>query len=173
LAYVEELFRLFSTTEQGNARISVMDPESAAFQPRDEFWRFQDDMLRVQQTNAELVDRVSRLERRQEEDSRLKNVWGTPSPFPSVLGGTPQQGLIHRVPMQAPLLTQTQCLYSSLRPITFRILMTRRATLLEIFSLMRKTSRGASDQRLARTVCDLMRLPTMAIGRTLHGNPWI
>lgn len=71
-----------------------MDPESAAFQPRDDYWRFQDDMVSVQQTNAELVDRISRLERRQEEDSRLKTAWGTPSPFPSVLGGgTPQQGL--------------------------------------------------------------------------------
>lgn len=69
-----------------------MDPESVAFQPRDDIWRFQSEMLRVQQAQAELSDRVSRLERRQEEDSRLKNVWGASSPFPSVLGGTPQQG---------------------------------------------------------------------------------
>jgi ubiquitin carboxyl-terminal hydrolase 4/11/15 len=71
-----------------------MDPESVAFQPRDDFWRIQGEMLRVQQTQAEISDRVSRLERRHEEDSRLKNVWGTSSPFPSVLGGTPQQGAI-------------------------------------------------------------------------------
>ena len=69
-----------------------MDPESAAFQPRDDFWRIQDDMLRIHQKQAELADRVSRLERRNEGDSRLKNVWGGASPFPSVLGGTPQQG---------------------------------------------------------------------------------
>lgn len=69
-----------------------MDPESAAFQPRDDIWRMQDDMLRIHQTQAELADRVSRLERRNEDDSRLKNVWGGASPFPSVLGGTPQQG---------------------------------------------------------------------------------
>jgi len=69
-----------------------MDPESAAFQPRDDFWRIQDDMLRMHQSQQELADRVSRLERRNEDDSRLKNVWGTSSPFPSVLGGTPQQG---------------------------------------------------------------------------------
>ncbi|KAF2465810.1 UCH-domain-containing protein [Lindgomyces ingoldianus] len=74
-----------------------MDPESVAFTPRDDLWRFQSEMLRVQQSQAELADRVSRLERRQEEDSRLKNVWGTSSPFPSVLGGTPQQ-----VPLQQP-----------------------------------------------------------------------
>ncbi|KAF1972356.1 UCH-domain-containing protein [Bimuria novae-zelandiae CBS 107.79] len=74
-----------------------MDPESAAFQPRDDFWRIQDDMLRIHQSQAELSDRVSRLERRDENDSRLKNVWGGTSPFPSVLGGTPQQ-----VPLQQP-----------------------------------------------------------------------
>lgn len=70
----------------------MMDPESAAFQPRDEFWRIQDDMLRMHQSQQELAERVSRLERRNEDDSRLKNVWGGASPFPSVLGGTPQQG---------------------------------------------------------------------------------
>lgn len=69
-----------------------MDPESVAFQPRDDLWRFQNDMLRVQQNQAELSDRVSRLEQKHENDSRMKNVWGTSSPFPSVLGGTPQQG---------------------------------------------------------------------------------
>jgi ubiquitin carboxyl-terminal hydrolase 4/11 len=51
-------------------------------------------MLTVQQTQAELIDRVSRLERRQEDESRMKNVWGSSSPFPSVLTGTPQQGAI-------------------------------------------------------------------------------
>ncbi|KAF2448699.1 UCH-domain-containing protein [Karstenula rhodostoma CBS 690.94] len=74
-----------------------MDPESAAFQPRDDFWQIQDDMLRMHQSQQELSDRVSRLERRNEDDSRLKNVWGGTSPFPSVLGGTPQQ-----VPLQQP-----------------------------------------------------------------------
>jgi ubiquitin carboxyl-terminal hydrolase 4/11/15 len=73
-------------------RPTGMDPQSVAFQPRDEIWRFQDEMLRVQQNQAELSDRVLRLERQRDDDSRLKNVWGTSSPFPSVLGGTPQQG---------------------------------------------------------------------------------
>ncbi|CAI6337618.1 unnamed protein product [Periconia digitata] len=62
-----------------------MDPESVSFQPRD----WQGEMLRAQQTDL--------MERRHEDDSRLKNVWGTASPFPSVLGGTPQQ-----VPLQQP-----------------------------------------------------------------------
>ncbi|KAF1942844.1 cysteine proteinase [Clathrospora elynae] len=74
-----------------------MDPQSVAFQPREDLWRFQSEMLRVQENQADLADRVSRLERKQEDDSRLKNVWGTSSPFPSVLGGTPQQ-----IPLQQP-----------------------------------------------------------------------
>ena len=69
-----------------------MDPQSANFTPRDDFWRFQSDMLRVQQTQADHADRLTRLERRQEDDARMKSVWGTSSPFPGVLSGTPQQG---------------------------------------------------------------------------------
>lgn len=74
-----------------------MDPETASFQPRDDYWRLQNEMLHgqmlhIQQGQTDLNDRVSRLERRNEEDSQLKNGWGTSSPFPSVLGGTPQQG---------------------------------------------------------------------------------
>ncbi|KAK8235495.1 hypothetical protein HDK90DRAFT_414527 [Phyllosticta capitalensis] len=74
-----------------------MDPQSIPFTPRDDIWRFHSEMLRVQQTQAEHSDRLSRLERRQDEDARVKSVWGTSSPFPSVLGGTPQQ-----VPLQQP-----------------------------------------------------------------------
>lgn len=69
-----------------------MDPQSLAFTPRDDFWRFQSEMLRVQQTQADHGERLSRLERRQYEDARVKSVWGASSPFPSVLSGTPQQG---------------------------------------------------------------------------------
>ena len=63
-----------------------------AFVSRDDLWRLQNDMKTVVATQAEHTDTLVRLERRQEEDSRLKSVWGTSSPFPSILGGTPQQG---------------------------------------------------------------------------------
>jgi hypothetical protein len=69
-----------------------MDPQSAAFTPRDDIWRFQSEMLRVQQTQSDHAERISRLERRQDDDARMKSVWGTSSPFPGVLSGTPQQG---------------------------------------------------------------------------------
>jgi ubiquitin carboxyl-terminal hydrolase 4/11/15 len=70
---------------------AAFTPSSAAYTPRDD-WRL--DMLRVQQTVVDHSERLSRLERRQEEDARMKSVWGTSSPFPGVLSGTPQQGTI-------------------------------------------------------------------------------
>lgn len=75
-----------------------MDPQSLAFTPRDDLWRFQSEMLRVQQTQADHGERLSRLERRQDEDARVKSVWGASSPFPSVLSGTPQQVALHHPP---------------------------------------------------------------------------
>jgi ubiquitin carboxyl-terminal hydrolase 4/11/15 len=74
-----------------------MDPQSQAFTPyssNNETWRVQSDIVRLQQVQAEQAERIARLERRQEDDARMKSVWGQSSPFPSVLSGTPQQGEI-------------------------------------------------------------------------------
>ncbi|MCJ1316744.1 hypothetical protein MMC15_002065 [Xylographa vitiligo] len=62
-----------------------------AFASRDDLWQLQNEMKSVYATQSEHSDRLARLERRQEEDTRMKSVWGTSSPFPSILGGTPQQ----------------------------------------------------------------------------------
>lgn len=78
-----------------------MDPQSQSFTPyinssTSETWRLQTDVARVQQVQAEHSERIARLERRQDEDARVRSVWGNQSPFPSVLsggpGGTPNQG---------------------------------------------------------------------------------
>lgn len=71
-----------------------MDPQSQTFTPlsNNETWRLQTDVGRVQQVQAEHSERIARLERRQDEDARMRSVWGNQSPFPSVLSGTPQQG---------------------------------------------------------------------------------
>ena len=69
-----------------------MDPQGVAYTSPDEYWRLQSEVMRVQQTQSEHTERLQRLERRGEDDARMKSVWGTPSPFPSVLGGTPQHG---------------------------------------------------------------------------------
>lgn len=74
-----------------------MDPQSVAFVPHSESWRLYNDLLRLQQVQADHADRLLRLERRQDDDARMKSVWGGASPFPSVLSGTPQQAPIHHL----------------------------------------------------------------------------
>lgn len=72
-----------------------MDPQSQSFTPystNNDTWRLQSDVAKIQQLQSEHGDRIARLERRQDEDARVKSVWGNSSPFPSVLSGTPQQG---------------------------------------------------------------------------------
>ena len=61
---------------------------------RDDVWRLQNDMKNVYATQAEHADRLLRLERRQEDDTRSKSPWGNQSPFPSILSGTPQNGTL-------------------------------------------------------------------------------
>jgi hypothetical protein len=68
-----------------------MDPQFA-FASREELWRLHEDMKLLHTTQAEQAERLSRVERRQEDDARLRSVWGTSSPFPGVLSSTPQQG---------------------------------------------------------------------------------
>lgn len=53
----------------------------------------QTDMRNVYATQAEHADRIMRLEHRQDNDTRVKTVWGGQSPFPGLLNGTPQQGM--------------------------------------------------------------------------------
>ncbi|KAE9367776.1 hypothetical protein N431DRAFT_348227 [Stipitochalara longipes BDJ] len=50
------------------------------------------DVKHVQAVQINHADRILRLEKRQADDAALKSVWGTGSPFPGVLSGTPQQG---------------------------------------------------------------------------------
>lgn len=68
-----------------------MDPQFA-FASSADIWRLQDEMKNVYATQAEHSDRLLRLERRQDDDARVRSVWGNSSPFPSILSGTPQQG---------------------------------------------------------------------------------
>lgn len=57
---------------------------------REEFYHVQMDVKHVQAVQTNHADRILRLEKRQADDAALKSVWN--SPFPSVLGGTPQHG---------------------------------------------------------------------------------
>jgi hypothetical protein len=66
--------------------------EQLSFAPREDVWRLASDLTEVRTIQESHADRLARLERRQEEDARMKSVWGTSSPFPGVLSGTPQLG---------------------------------------------------------------------------------
>lgn len=67
-----------------------MDPQFG-LASKDDLWRLQNEMKNVYATQAEHADRLMRLEQRSDSDTRLKSAWGSQSPFPSVLNGTPQQ----------------------------------------------------------------------------------
>ena len=67
-----------------------MDPHFAV--SREDLYHVQMEVKHVQAVQINQADRILRLEKRQADDAALKSVWGTSSPFPSVLGGTPQQG---------------------------------------------------------------------------------
>ena len=69
-----------------------MDPQFG-LASKDDLWRLQNEMKNVYATQAEHADRLMRLEQRSDSDTRLKSVWGSQSPFPSVMNGTPQQGM--------------------------------------------------------------------------------
>jgi len=59
---------------------------------REDLYHVQMDVKHVQSVQTNHSDRISRLERRQADDAALKSVWGTSSPFPGILSGTPIQG---------------------------------------------------------------------------------
>lgn len=67
------------------------------FASRDDLWRVFDELKELQLAQFEQAERIVRLERRRDEDARLKNVWGAPlSPFPSALAGPISTGTVSR-----------------------------------------------------------------------------
>ncbi|KAL2188744.1 hypothetical protein L209DRAFT_240503 [Thermothelomyces heterothallicus CBS 203.75] len=60
---------------------------------REEFHDVQMELKRIHHVQLVHGERLRSLEKRQADDAALKSVWN--SPFPSVLGGTPQHGPVH------------------------------------------------------------------------------
>ncbi|KAL5003326.1 hypothetical protein BDV10DRAFT_190797 [Aspergillus recurvatus] len=58
------------------------------FASRDDIWRVFEELKDLHATQIEQAERIARLERRRDEDARLKSVWGPLSSFPSSVGGT-------------------------------------------------------------------------------------
>ncbi|KAJ5626909.1 hypothetical protein N7528_004336 [Penicillium herquei] len=54
---------------------------------RDEIWRIFEELKGLHISQFEQAERIARLERRRDEDARLKNLWGPASPFPTPVGG--------------------------------------------------------------------------------------
>lgn len=65
-----------------------MDPRFPVF--REELYSLQMELKQVQCSQSNHTERILRLEKRHADDAALKSVWN--SPFPGVIGGTPQQG---------------------------------------------------------------------------------
>ena len=126
-----------------------------AFASRDDLWQLQNEMKSVYATQSEHSDRLARLERRQEEDTRMKSVWGTSSPFPSILGGTPQQGrhlfTIRHIWTGLLINSQTQDT-TPLQRLSRILIKIRVITYSVVFTWTRKMSRGVERQE--QTVCD-------------------
>ncbi|PCG96997.1 Hypothetical protein PENO1_045020 [Penicillium occitanis (nom. inval.)] len=57
------------------------------FASREDIWRVFEEVKDLYSTQLEHGERIARLERRREDDARLKSVWGPISQFPSTMSG--------------------------------------------------------------------------------------
>lgn len=57
------------------------------FASRDDIWRVLEEVKELHSVQYEQADRIARLERRRDEDARVKSLWGPMSPFPTSVGG--------------------------------------------------------------------------------------
>ena len=82
------IFIFFSWWESlGTTWNGVMDAQYP-FASRDDIWRVFQELRDVQTTQLEQSERIGQLERRRDEDARLRSVWGPLSPFPTSVGMT-------------------------------------------------------------------------------------
>jgi hypothetical protein len=63
------------------------------FASRDDIWRVFEELKELHAAQFEQAERIARLERRRDEDARLRSVWGPLSPFPTSIGGTISTGV--------------------------------------------------------------------------------
>lgn len=71
-----------------------MDAQSP-FASRDDIWRIFDELKELHREQLEQGVRIARLERRREDDAKLKSVWNGPlSPYPIPIGGPIPSGTV-------------------------------------------------------------------------------
>jgi hypothetical protein len=57
------------------------------FASREDIWRVFEEVKDLYATQLEHGERIARLERRRDDDARLRSFWGPWSPFPLPVGG--------------------------------------------------------------------------------------
>jgi hypothetical protein len=72
---------------------------------REELWRLQEDIKDLFVTQGQHSERIMKLEKRRDEDTRVKNVWGPVSPFPGSFANSTQQGIIDLEYIESKMLT--------------------------------------------------------------------
>ena len=137
-----------------------MDPQYG-LASKDDLWRLQNEMRNVYATQAEHADRLMRLEQRQDSDNRIKSPWGSQSPFPSTINGTPQHGIT------APMLLSENLLIlvkkskaTTLLQKPSKISIKSQVICLEVYISIRMTSQ--EEVLLELTVFVSMRAPCKA-----------
>lgn len=58
------------------------------FASRDDIWRVLDELKELQVAQYEQGERLARLERRRDDDARLRSLWGPSSPFPTLVASS-------------------------------------------------------------------------------------
>lgn len=63
------------------------------FASREDIWRVHEEVKDILDTQSELGVRLSKLERRKEDDARMKSLWGPFSPFPAAAANSAHAGM--------------------------------------------------------------------------------
>ncbi|KAI1938517.1 hypothetical protein LOZ66_003320 [Ophidiomyces ophidiicola] len=67
------------------------------FASREDIWRVHEEVRDIYATQLEHEERLAKLERRKEDDARMRSLWGPFSPFPSASGHPSMQGMSHPI----------------------------------------------------------------------------
>jgi hypothetical protein len=73
------------------------------FASRDDIWRVFEELKDLQISHIAQGERLAQLERRRDEDARLRSPWGPTSPFPSSVGTSAPGNSPSKVHISPPL----------------------------------------------------------------------
>ena len=65
---------------------------------KEDLWRLQEDIKDLFANQGQHSERIMRLEKRRDDDTRVKNVWGPVSPYPASFANSAQQGMFEQTP---------------------------------------------------------------------------